>query len=131
MGFTVFEVKIPDKYLVRRLFEAKYPTLGSGGALNSCKIWGAKDKYPKLSFQSIILGKRSYYYCQNLAYFFVHGRYLKKEDKTHYVISHLCHNKGCVNSDHLINEVNSTNESRKSCKKQGNCTKEHLPLCIF
>ena len=56
-------------------------------------------------------------------------------------ISHLCHNSRCINKDHLIAEVRSTNRWRSVCMghtktKCGDCGKvtnpcPHTPKCIL
>lgn len=45
--------------------------------------------------------------------------------------SHLCHNKICVNVDHLNLEPHSVNSERTHCKLQGRCTRCHFPYCIL
>lgn len=46
-------------------------------------------------------------------------------------VSHLCHNKSCVKSDHLVLESNATNISREKCSRIGTCTESHLPHCLL
>jgi hypothetical protein len=50
-----------------------------------------------------------------------------------YDISHLCHNASCCNPDHLIVETRSTNDKRKKCKNELNCSGHgsDVPVCIF
>jgi Zinc-binding loop region of homing endonuclease len=45
-------------------------------------------------------------------------------------VSHLCHNRLCINTDHLTLETHSVNQSREHCKMQGQCTKLHMPHCL-
>lgn len=45
--------------------------------------------------------------------------------------SHLCHNKICVNSEHLVLEPHATNQERIHCKGQGICSKSHEPYCLI
>ena len=47
--------------------------------------------------------------------------------------SHLCHNEGCVNTEHVRAETSSMNNFRKTCKKNGYCTGHGggHPDCIF
>ena len=45
--------------------------------------------------------------------------------------SHLCHNKICVNVDHLHLEPHSINSERTHCKLQGQCARCHFPYCIL
>ena len=46
-------------------------------------------------------------------------------------VSHLCHNKVCVNIHHLVCETREINLNRQVCKNRGVCTKNHMPHCIF
>lgn len=53
-------------------------------------------------------------------------------------VSHLCHNKCCVNTAHLSVEAHAVNNSRKNCFQEQRCTKNHenldgskLPDCIL
>lgn len=46
-------------------------------------------------------------------------------------VSHLCHNRLCVNPDHLVAEVHCINMSRIHCHYTGACSLEHCPPCIF
>ncbi len=46
-------------------------------------------------------------------------------------ISHLCHNRRCVEPSHLRAEEHITNVERQHCKKQNSCTKNHTPHCII
>ena len=48
-----------------------------------------------------------------------------------YDISHLCHQPGCVNVDHLICESESINGNRQSCNRDKYCKGCHYPPCIF
>lgn len=45
--------------------------------------------------------------------------------------SHLCHNKLCVNPDHISLEDHATNQERIHCKGQGHCSKCHEPHCLM
>ena len=54
------------------------------------------------------------------------------------VSSHLCHNKACINPDHIIFEEQLVNNQRNSCKNEGRCKIIHLdqngnrlPDCLF
>ena len=46
-------------------------------------------------------------------------------------VSHLCHNTLCVNIDHLRLELQSINNERESCYKQGHCIGLHRPPCLL
>ena len=46
--------------------------------------------------------------------------------------SHLCHDKNCLNPDHLVLEPRDTNNLRKNCKKAKRCSHHHESAdCIF
>ena len=46
-------------------------------------------------------------------------------------ISHRCHEKLCINPDHLVLEPHSQNMLRDACFRRGSCTMEHSPPCIL
>ena len=48
-------------------------------------------------------------------------------------VSHLCHNKRCVNVRHLTVEEHTKNESRNQCVQAGRCVSDaaHSPPCLL
>lgn len=46
-------------------------------------------------------------------------------------VSHRCHHKACINSDHLVWENRLSNKARDTCYKAGSCTLKHDPPCIL
>ena len=46
-------------------------------------------------------------------------------------VSHLCHEKLCINPDHLVFERHSENMSCDACFRLGSCTTKHSPSCIL
>lgn len=46
-------------------------------------------------------------------------------------VSHICHNKLCINPDHLVLETHLANMSRIHCHYSGVCSLEHSPACFF
>ncbi len=44
--------------------------------------------------------------------------------------SHLCHNRLCVNPQHIVLESHAANQERIHCRSQGLCSKLHMPWCI-
>lgn len=50
------------------------------------------------------------------------------EDHTKYTCSHLCHNNGCLNPQHLVLEDLATNKARNVCPGTTHCT--HTPKCL-
>ena len=46
-------------------------------------------------------------------------------------VSHLCHNKLCMNVAHLVLESRATNNDRKHCWHLHRCSGQHEPHCVF
>ena len=46
-------------------------------------------------------------------------------------VSHWCHQKSCINSDHLVLENRLSNMSRETCRCERVCTLRHEPTCIL
>lgn len=46
-------------------------------------------------------------------------------------VSHLCHNKLCFNTEHLVIETHEANQSRNHCKLQNQCSGGHRPSCLL
>ena len=46
-------------------------------------------------------------------------------------VSHICHNKLCVNIDHLILEAHFINCIRRQCVCDNRCSASHHPLCLL
>ena len=46
-------------------------------------------------------------------------------------VSHLCHQKLCVNPAHLVVERHEVNQARIHCVAQGHCSNDHVPACII
>lgn len=55
----------------------------------------------------------------------------KREILLHGDVSHLCHNKMCINIDHLVLESRAQNNKRQICNANKSCTRAHEPPCIF
>lgn len=63
--------------------------------------------------------------------YMIHMRTLKLTP-TEYHVSHLCHNRNCVNVSHLSFEPSHVNNSRQNCFSEKRCTKHcSYPDCIF
>jgi hypothetical protein len=52
----------------------------------------------------------------------------KRRKGAYWTASHLCHNKSCINPDHLVWEPNWANRQRDGCLGKGNCV--HTVKCI-
>ena len=69
--------------------------------------------------------------------FMVRYRWLRDEFPRGYIqgsileVSHLCHQKLCINTLHMVIETHSINQSRNHCRAQGQCSNDHLPRCIL
>ena len=95
-----------------------------------CSEWTGpsdKDGYPML--RVTFRGKRIWLRVCRLIYF-LHFNF---ELNSRYQVSHLCHNKKCVNIEHLNYETPVTNNQRKTCNSNRVCCCNHYgePNCIF
>lgn len=81
-------------------------------------------------------GQKSIEKTHRLAYM-AHNKILKDQlQKTNEFgqqldISHTCHNKKCLNPDHLVNEPHRINMDRNGCYVSGLCSKRHHPHCLL
>jgi hypothetical protein len=81
--------------------------------------------YPDLRITIPGLGQK-HLYAARLMYMCYHRNFQIDGD-----VSHLCHNRICVNIHHLVNEPRSINLNRKECKRDGVCTQLHTPHCLL
>lgn len=95
-----------------------------------CVVWtGPTDKYGYGIHRVIVGGKRLKLLVHRLAYF-IEKSPIELSPCIH--VSHLCHNKLCINLDHLSYESNSVNNARKVCQANGECTGHRgFRRCIF
>ena len=124
---------LPDSELTRlkRIFNAKYSTLNAQGALEMCKVWFRAHKYSSINFYSDVLGRSVFVLVHVVSFFLSTGQIPERIGRVKFEISHLCHMSGCCNASHLCREPKSINERRKKCKRQGFCSEDHMPLCLF
>ena len=103
---------------------------------HGCRLWlGActQSGYgrKKLTFldgsYKVILVHRVVYMCK---YRSLHIP-LVNNDMKDLELSHLCNNKLCVRSDHIVLESHSVNMERIHCFNQGICTDSHNPECLI
>lgn len=84
-----------------------------------CHIWKSKpDKcgYGRLYFT--FRGVRKSFLVHRLKYFLENsGNFISPAEQ----VSHLCHNKLCVNPTHLSLEPDKINKRRNVCKNNGEC----------
>ena len=84
----------------------------------NCYVWkGSKDRdgYGMIQFQ--FRGKRVKVRAHRLVYYIRSGFI----DLKNLHVSHLCHNKSCINFEHLSLEPHDTNNKRKTCILNGEC----------
>jgi hypothetical protein len=56
----------------------------------------------------------------------------RMDDNGHLLdISHICHNKSCINSKHLVLEQHAINQDREHYRAQGRCSGCHRPFCVI
>ena len=95
-----------------------------------CKNWTkelTRDGYPV--FRTTFRGKRMWVRAHRITYYIAH-ECAPIEAAMH--ISHICHNKSCVNPQHLNKETQNINNNRNICKREGACH-GHFghPQCIL
>ena len=65
-----------------------------------------------------------------LAYFMCHPEHITRATGKH--ISHLCHQRTCINPNHLVMESNTLNSSRNRCQNTGICEgHKHRKQCLL
>lgn len=69
--------------------------------------------------------KRKKIYIHHFSYL-LSGKTFEKTDNQRWTCSHLCHNRGCFNSKHIVFEPHSVNLQRRACSAQF-CN--HIPKC--
>lgn len=114
----------------------KHTEKGVGGGQIDCHVWnGKKDSYgygiKKVTWPN---GRKSYEKVHRLAYMAHLNNYqLPSTDNfgEQLDVSHRCHEKLCINAEHLTLESHSVNMSRNYCRKTGVCTMAHVPSCVF
>ena len=112
---------------------AKNSVEGAGG----CVLWiGSRDghgygkkklKWPDLEVQKVERVHRVAYCLKNRLIRLPHT----DEEGTLLDVSHIYHNKLCINPDHLVLETHHFNMSRIHCHFSGTCSLEHSPPCLL
>ena len=125
---------MPTFYEKLAILLEKNSESGVGGV--NCKIWkGCKDSQgygkKRVLWPS---GERSVERTHRLA-FMVHNKSSNLPRHNSYgepvEVSHLCHNKLCINMEHLVLESHRENTSRNYCRRVGVCTMAHAPPCVL
>ena len=104
---------------------------------NQCKLWtkkASKNGYPQMKTNSKIAAKFGNadrpFNPSSLLYSLTHNFILFKVNNLR--MSHICHNKFCVNIDHIIMEPLATNIQRNSCRDNHRCSGHGTsPFCLF
>ena len=88
-----------------------------------CIIWQRKTQssgYPRTTVSIKHRMKSTSVLVHRLVYFICHPSDVNRAAGLE--VSHLCHNKSCVNPDHLLLESRTLNRNRKKCNKWKCCT---------
>lgn len=122
--FTKFSLTEQEKLKLRRKFCEKVFKCGD----DMCHLWaGTVSEYGYGQLQITIRGKRRKIAAHRLAFFISRG-YSHLPLDMH--VSHLCHNKLCVNVNHLSLEPANINLGRTSCVRNRRCLGHHgYPNC--
>ena len=94
--------------------------------------------YPELRLPPSLAKRFKMFSAKNpghMLYAFENGRIIKQSNHD---MSHLCHNRICINPKHLVYEPRWVNNARKTCVKEGQCNGHHVEVhnlhfqnCIF
>lgn len=121
---------------IQQKFNRKTEESGNG---KGCIVWtGAKKGKSGYGIQVVNWpgGEEKREAAHRLAYMIRHRmtRYdmpTVDENNNKVECSHICHNKLCVNVNHIVLEPHAINLDRLHCKNQGLCSKCHKPHCII
>jgi len=87
----------------------------------TCLFWtGATDRYGYGVHRVVLNRKRLKLHVHRLAFFLSEPHFRPLSPQFH--VSHICHNKLCLRSEHLSYETASVNNLRKVCRLNGQCT---------
>ena len=113
------------KHQLLNRFELKYDLI------DACKVWsGAKNScgYPQTKVKDPLIGKITVS-VHRLIFSFLSGNDLGLPGCQ---VSHLCHNKACINYEHLNFEPAATNSQRNICLQSRTCVGHgDQPRCIL
>ena len=97
--------------------------------VTGCRLWQKAVSANKYGVTKSPFDKKKTDYVHRIAYMASHGVTFLRENK--FDVSHLCHNKLCVEPSHLTYEPHSQNQERIHCFHQKICSKGHKPFCII
>ena len=127
MATLLYQLPLTRREILKfnQIFESSSNMKATG-----CKEWTrtlTHDGYP--IFRTTYRGHRMWVKAQRLAYYVAHNC-SPIESGMH--ISHLCHNKICINPVHLHKETQTLNNNRNVCKREGVCRGHYgHPMCIL
>lgn len=119
---------IPDNETRIKLLNVLHENAGESD--KKCQLWtGLTDRHGYGYYRFMSNKKRIKVHVHRLAYFLNHDCQPLCSSKH---VSHLCHNKLCINNDHLSYESAANNNSRKECFLSKECIGHHgYKLCRF
>ena len=98
----------------------------------SCMLYNGQandNGYIKVTFEHPVTHKSTSSTVNRLALVLLLEQFPLPTDRD---ASHLCHNKTCINAEHLTLEPRALNCQRRRCKRLNVCQKHHgYPDCIF
>ncbi len=137
MSQTQFD---PSLYTVQEIEHIKGSILQKStlDSVTGCRLWTAQSyqgRYPQKKIKFHNQGWKPMY-AHRVVYAIYSMETIGAPDQQDYHVSHLCHNKRCVQFLHLTFEHISVNGLRKACAAKQSCLKHEyegkiLPECIF
>lgn len=111
-----------QKYLLSKLYKFN--------DFSGCHIWySATDHDGYAIIRTQFRGKLQLFTVHRLNFYLLNGC---KFTDINYHVSHLCHNKKCINFEHMSNEPVQINIERNRCRKTKVCIgHEGYKNCIF
>jgi hypothetical protein len=100
----------------------------------SCRVWNGATANGYGRQRAVLPGgKVQTFGAHRCAYIIKSGSITipTQQGKQNLEVSHLCHNKLCINQEHLVLETQAVNASRNRCALLKHCTQRHSPRCVF
>lgn len=100
---------------------------------NSCVLWTGNVSYSGYGLQSVKwpVEDRKLEKAHRVALMVERGLTMSQFRDIEGEVSHLCNNRLCVNTAHLVIEQHCNNQERIHCFLQGCCSNAHSPLCLI
>ena len=117
-----------EKATIQEKFQSKL--VHTDNNETGCHLWvGSRDRYGYGIFRMTFRDRRLGLPAHRVAYFIY--RDFRRLHRAYHV-SHLCHNKLCVNVSHMSLETQKVNKNREGCLLQGSCNGHRgYNRCIF